>query len=105
MWNASRMRRMVVQSQPDRLKLPSLPGGSLTDDAERWFCELDWMIDRVRELNYHRSRRAWCAAWGSGQPGGELVSVTGLGEHSPTDLQGDAEGPSGLTFRSYGKGG
>ena len=30
---------------------------TLTDDAERWFCELDWMVNGVGERYYHGSRR------------------------------------------------
>jgi len=28
----------------------------LTHDTERWICELDWMVDGIREGNYHGSR-------------------------------------------------
>ena len=33
---------------------------SQLDVAARWFCELDWMVDGVRERYYHGSRRGWC---------------------------------------------
>ena len=32
------------------------------DDA-RWFCELDWPVDGIRESNYHGPCRGWCIAW------------------------------------------
>ena len=32
-------------------------------DAVRWFCELDWVVDGIRERNYYGSRRAWCVVW------------------------------------------
>ena len=31
-----------------------------------WFCGLDWMVDRIRERNYHGSRRR-CEVVGSMQ--------------------------------------
>ena len=37
--------------------------GPLTHHAERWFCELDWMVDGIRELYYDGSRRGWCVTW------------------------------------------
>ena len=32
-------------------------------DAARWFCELDWVVDGIRERNYYGSRQRWCVAW------------------------------------------
>ena len=32
-------------------------------DAARWFYELDWAVDGIRERNYYGSRRAWCVVW------------------------------------------
>ena len=31
------------------VKVASVDWRPLTHDAERWFCELDWMVDGVRE--------------------------------------------------------
>ncbi len=35
------------------------------------------MVDGVREPNYHRSRREWCVAWGSGQPQQPSAAIEG----------------------------
>lgn len=45
------------------VKAASVARQTLTDDAERWFCELDGMFDNVRECRYHHHRQAWRVLW------------------------------------------
>ena len=52
-----------LEGSANVVKAASVAWRPLTHDAERWFCELDWTVDGIREGNYHGSRWGWCVAW------------------------------------------
>ncbi len=38
-----------LEGSANVVKAASVAWRTLTHDAERWFCELDWMVDGIRE--------------------------------------------------------
>ena len=45
------------------VKAASVAWRLLTHDVERWMCELDWMVDGIRESNYYGARRGRYVTW------------------------------------------